>query len=153
MRPRLLKALRIGITAVSLLVCGLLIVLWVRSYWREDGLNVWLAGAKMFLISSRDGVMSVNICTYPTSYELPGVWFFHSREVSDEWPEWFIDRPSWTYILSQSTFELASPHWFPITIFATIAALPWIKWRFSLRTLLIVVTLFALLFGAIAMLM
>ena len=37
------------------------------------------------------------------------------------------------------------------TIFATIAALPWIKWRFSLRTLLIVMTLFAVLFGMMAM--
>jgi hypothetical protein len=46
---------------------------------------------------------------------------------------------------------LIARHWFLITITATIAALPWIKWQFSLRTLLIVMKLSALFFGAIAM--
>jgi hypothetical protein len=35
------------------------------------------------------------------------------------------------------------PNWFTIGLLATIGAFPWTHWRFSLRTLLIVMTLVA----------
>lgn len=41
------------------------------------------------------------------------------------------------------------PHWFVVLVVATIAALPWLRWRFSLRTLLIATTAVALALGAI----
>jgi hypothetical protein len=43
------------------------------------------------------------------------------------------------------------PYWFPVLILAAMAAFPWIRWskRFSLRTLLIAMTVVAALLGAV----
>jgi hypothetical protein len=38
---------------------------------------------------------------------------------------------------------------YPISVIAIIAALPWLNWRFSLRTLLVIMTFFASLLGVI----
>jgi hypothetical protein len=42
------------------------------------------------------------------------------------------------------------PHWFVALLFAALAALPWIRPTFSLRTLLIATTLIAVLLGLVA---
>ena len=39
--------------------------------------------------------------------------------------------------------------WIPTLIFATITAAPWLRWRFSLRTLLIATTLLAVVLGLV----
>ena len=39
------------------------------------------------------------------------------------------------------------PHWALVLFFAVIAILPWFRWRFSLRTLLIATTLVAVVLG------
>jgi len=41
------------------------------------------------------------------------------------------------------------PHWFGVLIFASLARLPWFRWRFSLRTFLIATTLLAIFLGLI----
>jgi hypothetical protein len=49
-------------------------------------------------------------------------------------------------------WALSIPHWFAVMVLATLAAAPWIrklKWRFSLRTLLIATTLLAMVLGLI----
>ena len=38
-------------------------------------------------------------------------------------------------------------YWLPTIISGSLAAAPWLRWRFSLRTLLIATTLVALLLG------
>ena len=40
-------------------------------------------------------------------------------------------------------------HWLPALLFAAVAAIPWLRWRFSLRTLLIATTLVAVVLGLI----
>jgi hypothetical protein len=35
------------------------------------------------------------------------------------------------------------PYWFLVAGFATLAAAPWFRWRFSLRTLIVVMTIVA----------
>jgi hypothetical protein len=42
------------------------------------------------------------------------------------------------------------PFWIVVPVFLTLAAAPWIRWRFSLRTLLIATTLIAALLGVFA---
>ena len=48
-----------------------------------------------------------------------------------------------------NVWVLVMPHWFLVLVVATLSALPWFRWRFSLRTLLIVTTLIAVALGAI----
>jgi hypothetical protein len=50
---------------------------------------------------------------------------------------------------SRSSWFVQAPNWFPIIVAATLAFVPWIKGRFSLRTLLIATTLVALGLGVI----
>lgn len=38
-RPGIFRVLRIAVTVLSLTVCVLLIIFWVRSHWRQD--RVW----------------------------------------------------------------------------------------------------------------
>jgi hypothetical protein len=39
------------------------------------------------------------------------------------------------------------PYWFLVGLCAVVAAAPWLRWRFSLRTLLIAITILALALG------
>jgi hypothetical protein len=41
------------------------------------------------------------------------------------------------------------PHWFAILIAGAVAVATWIRWRFSIRTLLIATTLVAVVLGAV----
>jgi hypothetical protein len=77
------------------------------------------------------------------------------------WPvefEWsFESERSDRYVSTRATFYAWSnpnnavvvPHWFGILPLAGLTALPWLPWRFSLRTLLIATTLVAILLGLI----
>ena len=50
------------------------------------------------------------------------------------------------------TYRVNSPHWFLVMDAALLALLPWVRhlrWRFSLRTLLIATTLVAVVLGLI----
>jgi hypothetical protein len=46
-------------------------------------------------------------------------------------------------------YRLRLPYWCLILISVAFAAVPWIHWRFSLRTLLIATTLIAVVLGLI----
>jgi hypothetical protein len=56
---------------------------------------------------------------------------------------------SWSYHSDELHTYLVFPHRFLLLIFAIFAAVPWIRWQFSLRTLLIATMVVALLLGAI----
>ena len=53
------------------------------------------------------------------------------------------------YMTSPSVFRIRVPYWSLVSLSAVFAYLPWLHWRFSLRTLLIATTLVAVLLGAI----
>ncbi len=40
-----------------------------------------------------------------------------------------------------------TPHWFQTLLFAALGVVPWIRWRFTLRTMLIATTLVAVVLG------
>jgi len=43
--------------------------------------------------------------------------------------------------------NLAIPIWLPILLLASLAVVPWMRWQFSLRTLLVATTLVAVVLG------
>jgi hypothetical protein len=124
------------------IVCVLLVVLWVRSYWSTDFINfgqrrtvasqdgiirtlkVYLSGdqPKQFIITldSRMGYFGQS-----DKYELLGLGYSPDRR----WP------------------QITVPYWFPVIVFGFVAAIPWLPWKFSLRTLLIATALFAVVLG------
>jgi glucan phosphoethanolaminetransferase (alkaline phosphatase superfamily) len=145
---RTLRYLRILWTIFCGIACVLLIVLWVRSYWRADGFIRFSNGGGMLGIESASGIL------HP--------FFNEPRRVGGNW-EWVNER----FDGEQKNFKhhifefddseyptelhLYVAHWLCALSFAVLSAIPWIPWskRFTLRTLLTATTLVAVVLGLI----
>jgi hypothetical protein len=148
-----LKYLRIAVTALSLTACVLLIALWMRSYWWVD-------------------VFSAHIATryHITGVSFPGAVGIAVGESSSRPPRTLLSLPTDTFLQTQELngqkyqsrvwgmfhFHSSSPllpSWCLVLITAAVAVVPWtgkLRWRFSLRTLLITIALVSLVMGVIA---
>lgn len=133
----------VGCGVVAVLLC----VLWVRSYLREDVFTAALSSQLGGNVRSSKGGLEFGV--FVTSdiqwghYSLPsdlrrvlrGVMFdtlgFSARHVPNQ---------SWA---------IKVPDWFVIGLLALSAVIPWRISRFSLRTLLIAITLVAVLLGLV----
>jgi hypothetical protein len=129
------RKLRIAWSTVCLVACVPLIMLWVRSYIWTDEFPV---RAARLVISQQGRAGSLNL-------HIPGpiTFRYDGNEV-------YLPNSFWGF--GRTAGMVAAPYWFPVAIVATIAVLPWmreLKWRFSLRTLLIATTLVALVLGLI----
>jgi hypothetical protein len=149
----MLAYLRIAVTALSLSACVLLVALWARSYWWDDRLI--LRYALSVDLQSRAGQQLINLYSQRWEiYNLPQTqpdprriwhWTLTSRPARNR------DFPA-TYFRwygGESGLEVDVPHWCLILISGAVAAAPWIKSQFSLRTLLIATTLAAVALGLV----
>jgi hypothetical protein len=144
---KFLRYLRIAFSATCLIACVLLIVLWVRSYFVHDALGFTVPGVLQVLqIDSGYGGLGVSAARRTRQVELD--WGFASWEPGPNiWDSnWAFKR--WTD-MSGSYVVVGFPDWFLILIGVTLSVVPWIPWsrRFSLRTLLIITTLVAMVLG------
>jgi hypothetical protein len=145
------RKLRIAFSATCLIACVLLIVLWVRSYQRIDFIcsplnrNQGMWGQLML------GMMSVGTTAYPPSQ-------IHTIKLDSEQTKLSADRYYRLYpygfgarSTAKSTF-VVFPFWLAVVCSAALGTVPWIRqlrWRFTLRTLLIATTLVAVVLGVI----
>jgi hypothetical protein len=160
----MLKHLRIAVTALSLTVCALLIALWVRSYWYNDAIS-GDQRSHFIYVGTRCGKIGmlrelinyahwipVRSASMPVSAD-----DWHSKlllpSYAGEPPphrflgfRWRVDNDGW-----RSGCELEAPIFYPVVLFGVLAIAPWRLWRFSLRTLLIATTLFAVALGLIVL--
>jgi hypothetical protein len=151
-RPLVRQILRIGWTVFFGVVAVALCVLWVRSYWWRDSVLYRPSGHGVFVVGSMRGKL--------VKYGID------SQDVTPRWERgsgrvvagqyFWADEKQYQGVFGFTTknvlgFQfLSAPHWFFVLTLATIAAVPWIRhfrWRFSLRTLLIITTLIAVLLG------
>ena len=138
-----LRYLRIAFSATCLIACLLLIVLWARSYWRNE-LCYWTAKNRIHTsIGSNTGVVWFNrnklkptlslrdwtYANYPPHKTVYGHWWF--------WDGW------------NQRIDVGIPHWCLALPISILGSLPWLRYRFSLRTLLIATTLVAAVLGTI----
>jgi|tagenome__1003787_1003787.scaffolds.fasta_scaffold20707841_3 hypothetical protein len=127
---------RIAWSVFCVLTCILLASLWVRSYFVLDS---WEAPSANF-------DSGVGQCT-----------FSFLNNVADQWRYVAVDVGNWSNLPSLFAFSLDThdsvtldfPHWFLVALLAAFSAIPWVRWRFSLRTLLIATTLVAVVLGLI----
>jgi hypothetical protein len=134
------RKLRIAFSAVCGVVCLLLIVLWVRSYYVADGFAVrwnrkiveltFNSGSLEVLRNNGLGLVTPELRWYRRSPDM------HTRLM-----------PSWS--LHDKYFHAFCPNWCALLIADALAGAPWLPWRFSLRTLLIATTLVAAVLGLI----
>jgi hypothetical protein len=152
--PRYLRYLRNAFSAVCGVVCLMLIVLWVHSYWWND---------LLFVQSSRSAIEFTSVrgrfgCT---------AWDYVPKSGSGKIvyaPEWIGDIPSrsWKYYESRTpkwiwfpprapatSTLFGMPFWCPTLIAAlfSVLSLYGLRPQFSLRTLLIATTLVAVGLG------
>ena len=130
------RKLRIAFSATCLIACVLLIVLWVRSYW-------WLGSVCV-------AKSSPAVCVWGDVYYKPLVYNRNPIHIvkHDFGPIYIVSF--WNS--DGRIFRIdgvAIPIWTLILSIAAIAAAPWIRWRFTLRTLLIATTLVAAVLGLI----
>jgi len=150
------RKLRIAWSVAWGVLCLMLIVLWVRSYSWRDNVKVRLPADLYILFASEDGISGFLIRENNT-----GV----SRIEIDSWPcnsedirffpfnsDSYSPLGSYAWWFGDTAFGAIAPHWFPAVLFTALTVAPWIRqwqWRFSLRTLLIGMTVVAALLGAV----
>jgi hypothetical protein len=122
-RPRILRLLRIAFSVMCGILCLLLIVLWVRSYSSAGGWHTLthIGADQIVFYESVNGDLRI------LSLDA-----FMAATLS-HWQPGFV-----------------VPYWSLVSSFVMLAALPWVRWRFSLRTLLIATTLIAILLATAA---
>ena len=141
------RKLRIAWSVGCGILCVLLIVLWVRSYWRIDALFGLGSAPQYFAVGSEHGVVSVTgnpnllALLHAANWKLEG---FPPGPKPDQ--SGFL---GFYYETSQQQgTHLRLPICFLVILSVTATAAPWIR-RFSLRTLLIATTLVAVALGMI----
>jgi hypothetical protein len=136
------RKLRIAFSAICIIVCVLLLVLWVRSYGRVDQAQCKISNTSVFVVVSMlGGLFFSTMETVDDSI----VSSFYTDKISSE--EERITLSYWQLSLIGPTKFVGVPHWFLATVCGVISILPWLRWRFSLRTLLIAMTLVAAVLG------
>jgi hypothetical protein len=140
------RKLRIAWSVVCGVACLLLIGLWVRSYWYSEGFNWFFSTTKYVHVSSDVGQLFLGVGD--VSFEPPSYFRGEAGLYADEHE--LIRMPTLLAGQNQWGFQLGIPYWLLLLGTATLAALRWIAWRFSLRTLLIGMTLLAALLGLVA---
>jgi hypothetical protein len=153
------RKLRIAWSVVCGILCLLLIVLWVRSYWWIDHLQR-ISSTFVSDICPYDGKLVFN-----WSDDAENAKSAMERH-GEGWHLWKRSVESWRgtsapplskrlfhpFSLTLSPNQLVIPFWAVAILSSILGALPWMhkmKWRFSLRTLLIATTLVAVLLGAV----
>jgi hypothetical protein len=147
-----LRCLRIAWSVGWGIVCVLLVVLWVRSYWWHDSVRMLAAGKSVHLASDRGLLSAVVNQRPPMRWELVSQ---PTSKTSGPIPEWVIGSIPrkllgirWAAADSGTTFTIL-PQWIPIAISAALAICTWLPWRFSLRSLLIAIMLMSLGLGMV----
>jgi hypothetical protein len=136
----MLHYLRIAVTALSLTACVLLVALWVRSYYCLDHF-----GGPPVLFTSWRGRLFTGGSSYQTS--LPD-----GKDAGD--PDLHIVLG--VFILTtidENNISYDGGYSVPVGalvfVMGSVAAAPWLPWRFSLRTLLIATALIAVGLGIV----
>src|SRR5262245_57581236 len=138
-RTKIVRGLRIAWSVVFGILCVLLVVLWVRSYWRWDT----VAGCifqRGVVVRSRDGEMQGAISTQLCALSGKSKWKIGSRSVYTSLKT-RLDSAVATKVLDREWDRI--PHWLFFVTMGMFASIPWFHWKFSLRNLLVTTTLIA----------
>jgi hypothetical protein len=141
-------------------VCLLLVVLWVRSFFYSATLHLPVSSEYIVELWSVEGRLSFFRTHSPREARNSRL-EVHSGRV-ERWLDYELWRhPHWGSFWQGYGFGLwnnwaalriDAPYWIVTLIVASMGALPWVhwfKWRFSLRTLLIAMTVVAVVLGAV----
>jgi hypothetical protein len=138
------RKLRIAWSVGCGILCLLLIALWVRSYWKYDFLDRFNTSRMLTSLESSSGRLRFGLTDYktvPAFTVKPHAWSLRGYG-----PE-RVHENVFSYESNSLQTTVGFPHWLPVLIAALLSVTPWLHWRFSLRTLLIGMTVVAILLG------
>jgi hypothetical protein len=134
------RKLRIAYSVGWGMLCLLLVAFWMRSYWWVDAI-FYSSDSNVFEIESVSG--HIRIFSNAEVGENVG-WYYANMHLDHRYVlplfEWDNNLPA--------HFIAGLPHWVAAALTPAFALAPWFTFRFSLRTLLIGVTVIAVLLGA-----
>jgi hypothetical protein len=153
--------MRIGWSALCGIVCAMLVVLWMRSFFRAEYFERVVDVKPLYGMGNRERILN---CTGSLEFTkepvinahihcLPSGWQFQHYNSAKGIREVNWLRFQWQSVPKYQVVRF--PHWFPVLVIGIVGMLPWIynrPWlphRFSLRTLLIATTLVAVVLGLI----
>src|SRR5689334_14086598 len=126
--------LRMTWSEVCAIACVLLIVLWVRSYRRVDDVNGVVYGSLQYDLSSLSGCVALEVWAN-TPVTLPQFDSYPNTESDFSAPYFVVtgrsEQPG------GDGFVIISPYWCLLLSAMAVSVVPWLRWRFNLRTLLI----------------
>jgi hypothetical protein len=143
-RPRLTRILRIAWSVAWGIVAVLLVALWVRSYWSQEGL-FYTRNTTQVSVFTSGGIAGFNYSSYPRGTlmgDAPGIkWLSNPMR-----PDLYGKALQWDSGPQRLSIKL--PAVCCVGAFVLLAAVVWLPLkRFSLRTLLIATTLVAVGLG------
>ncbi|MEX2309518.1 MAG: hypothetical protein WD738_18095 [Pirellulales bacterium] len=146
------RKVRIAFSVLCGIFCLLLVAMWMRSYSKNDDLR-GMVGQRVFNVQSLRGELGIGLWAWQFR---PIQWRVSSETVDESferlWPPVKDKRPlsiigiRWQKFPNDMTMFVIQ-FWALALVSAAIAATPWIFWRFRLRTLLIGMTLVAVVLG------
>jgi hypothetical protein len=126
--------------------CVLVVVLWVRSYKRADSLGI----SRVHVLTSIRGGIYVGGQTSVSRHDLDDLEFHwcinnqvHLLSATVK-KLVLVNNPVTRYNVHPFGSYVAVPYWLATCLVVILSAAPWIRRRFSLRTLLIATTSIAL---------
>jgi hypothetical protein len=144
------RKLRIAWSIGCGLVAALLMALWVRSFWTLDMVSRIDCRNIDTTFGSLDGTLYLAHFNAKVAYEghainpwAPRDWSYESHET----PGTYHGQFEWKR--GPTSLNVSLPHWSLAISIALIGAAPWFGRRFSLRTLLFVMTLVAVTMGLV----
>jgi hypothetical protein len=156
-RPHILGLLKIAFTATCGTICTVLIAFWVRSYTFHDVYDLDAGRAAMLRIVSEHGLMQIA----PWVFERDSLPVPYLRHVSipvallgkpaTKWRPWLYGKQN--YFDGAVERWLVVSYWFLVAFFGSLSIVfPVINTRrFSVRSLLVVTTLIAVVLGLVAL--
>jgi hypothetical protein len=142
---RFLRSLRIALSGTCLIACVLLIVLWMRSYWRLD---VWVRNnnSSSTIVRADTGLVTFSQSKHRSTLSSHDGWVHIVENASWGMVYWQFD-----WIWRPDIVLVRTPVWIPAFAVAIFAGVPWIRWskQFTIRTMLIATALIALVLGII----
>jgi hypothetical protein len=135
------------------MVCLLVIMLWMRSYFRFDAVVHGFADKNGIIIESTSGKV---VTWYIAAPMVEESWLWRSnppekaKRVSKNLAD--LTHAGFLFSFPPQATVVVLPHWFLAIAALVIGAVPWLKptTRFSLRTMFLVTALIAIALGVIA---
>ena len=142
------RKLRIAWSVVCGIACVLLIALWVRSYWTYDIVGIAGPGSE-YSIHSTGGFIGVYDMLDISGTSGPTNWRYVHRPSDPANFRVSAWRPHYSTYPDAPSVSVEIPYWMLVLPLGLLAAIPWLRWHFSIRTLLIATTLVAVVLGLI----